>query len=235
VPLISPDHKKLVYFYHSQILPLHTYEVGVKLYDIDSQETSTIISCIEAENSDNLVIWTLPDMLGNATWVNGENFVFNSTKEGRYMPCMVDVTAKKMHHLQYNKVFATEATYFVKSIDENTWVLNLNGTGYASRLAVLENATTNIKKQWGHDSKTEDMTTLTLEDISKKTTAHADVCVTEDGFLEERYYIDGNYGHLYGYENFHDADGNMVPNNQRPVMVVLHGGPHWIGTGIFSH
>lgn len=230
--IVSLDGKQIAYFYNDELLNIHCYELGLRVYNVETSATETVISTKEKENIDELVIWNFPHQLNNATWIDDTNIVFNNSSDAVNSVCMVDTKEKKLYNLDYNKKFLAEQVTFLTQIREDEWLVDLNSIGYASRLGILKNAKEAIKTSYKRDVKKEDKFGLIKENIDEKRKSYPEIFLNADNCNNGEYYVDGIRGFLWGLKDTLLPEGMTA--DERPQAVYLHGGPNSITTGTFS-
>ena len=178
------------------MLNIHAYEFGLRVYDLTTNATSTIISTEKSELEE--YCWTFPHDLVSACWLDDNKIIFNNTKNAKIFPSVVDVSQKKMHNLKLNDIigYTASVVQFLGSLDtdKSLWFLNINNFGAPSRLAILKNGKDMVENQFEPNIVLENLDHLKIPEFT-------DVTINKENFMDQEIWHNGIQGFLWGYKS----------------------------------
>jgi len=239
-PILSPDFKRLTYF-ASPWKSTHTTGFGLKVIDIPqegfkSQEQYTpraVLDIVQEKNDHFASVMGYHDLLNKTSFVNGSRYLaFNSAIKHAVGLYIVDLETKELRRIDKPK-YQTEE-WRLSVVQPGLIFAKFSNVEGANNIAIFEGFNENA---------------TSLDEALKNTKWHTHEVKSQETFRNDKnpYKFLSNIGEIqeriieeHGIESFFfsikdwkDEQGNVVPNNKKPLMVILHGGPHGNITGTF--
>mgnify|MGYP001225760232 CR=1 FL=1 len=234
VPILSPDRKKVIYLYgdHQNI---HAFTLGLKKFTLElPQDNSAVLRPVAEFNENFNGITGHHELFRNIGWLSdSQHFVFNSYMRGDTGIYVVNTETNEMKRLD-QPAYASEDWYLLK-IDNDQIIASVSNLIGKPRLAIYSGF---------------DLTGKTIEEVVKGTWHYYDLAklspkplksentvkLEDRGkFNEEVLTANGIEAFFWSIKDFKDSKGNVIPDSEKPLVLLLHGGPHFAITGGYNH
>lgn len=207
LPKLSPDFKKVSYFYINECPGPALNSCGLKVMDRETGKIEVVVAEQEEDGIEFAGISGNHISLCKYDWLNKDVIVFNSCHHQTYHMYEVSLASKVVSRInKTHKHFKTEATFFLTKLDENI-LIGKRDCLYRNYLlfAMRRNPDGSYTELGGMEPEEDDKA---FE------------------YFEEEMELGGIEGTFYGMKT------DEAPMHERPLVLHIHGGPHSIWMNI---
>lgn len=203
-PIVHPSGNIILYFFTSKYKEHHKFALGLASYDVASKTTTVLRGC---EDGETKPLFVCSDMYSALHWIDQDHVSFRGYQCGTSVIHVMNIKTKVLKTLRLIKDFELD-NIKVLDISASLLVVGLVNFHTSGLVGVVKNWS-----QFNDGDKANiswEQFTPRLSKIEEIVLKHQDVVA-----------------HLWRLENFKLATGEAVRDDQRPLLLVLHGGPHW--------
>lgn len=201
LPRVSPDFLKVSYFFNQKCLLPALNNCGLRVIDL---KTRQVVTLIEEQEEDDPIFTGINGFhlsLNTYSWMTSTTLVFSSIHHQTAHLYEVDISLKKVARLnQSHRHLPSESTSFLAKLGEGIFLAKRDCLQRNGLLSVWRKNETGAYSEVGS------------EDIEAED--------KEFEYFDEHMDVGGIEGRLYG------RDGMLEPGTERPLVVLIHGGPH---------
>eukprot|EP00331_Platyophrya_macrostoma_P014555 CAMPEP_0176417028 /NCGR_PEP_ID=MMETSP0127-20121128/6662_1 /TAXON_ID=938130 /ORGANISM="Platyophrya macrostoma, Strain WH" /LENGTH=771 /DNA_ID=CAMNT_0017797145 /DNA_START=45 /DNA_END=2360 /DNA_ORIENTATION=- len=235
-PLLSPDGSKLAFFFHDKPQIMHNFNLGLKVIDFKSNGASEEVVPIVHDNDDKFTgIVGFHMDYKNVSWLkDSKHLAFGTDSRGGVRIFLVNTETKQLKQLDTPK-YQSEAWNLLK-VDGDKIIARVSHRISPDRLAIYSGLNLDEKEidKATEAGKWHYFDTLTDEPILSYKGKKENIA--ERGtFQEEIIQHKGIESLFWWIKDYKNDDGETVPEQSKPLVVILHGGPHGQNTGYYSN
>jgi len=201
-PIAHPSGDCVLYFFSRKYREHHKFTLGLAKHCLKSNKTEVLVDSEEADGK--LAYYVDVDLYAGLHWVSNTEVSFKADERGISIQTFIDIESKQRRSLKIFSDFELDFSS-VLAVNDKYLVISLNNLYYSGRLGLVVDWT----KQAKADSP---KATFVWE---------ADVPKCVDGEIEE---LPLTYQDVTGY--LWRLKKSEVELSKRPLLMVLHGGPH---------
>ena len=241
-PVLNQDLTKLVYVF-SPWTNTHTTGFGLKLIDLpidgfssegEKSKPKLVLDIVHERNPDFAGIMGYHEKLNTLSFLPNSKFiVFNSDIRSAVGLFILNIETKEVRRIDKPKFQSEE--WKLNQTQNELLFARISNIESQSRFAIYEGINTSadsideaIKNAKWHIFDTDPKQ-------SSQGAASPKAFLNNIGEIEEKIIEqNGIESVFFSLKEFKDSKGNLVPVGKRPLMVLLHGGPHGTTTGVFT-
>ena len=234
-PILSPDGNKLAYFFHDKPQIMHNFNLGIKVIDFKNPTVKEEVAPIVQENDGKFTgIAGFHSDYKNVSWLgDSKHIVFGTDSRSGTRIYVVNTETKQLKQLDTPK--SQSEVWALLKVDGDKIVARVSHRVSPDRLAIYSGfkfEEQDIEKaasgKWYFFN--------TLTDQPSPTYKGKKENLEERGTFQEEIIVHKGIEALFWWvKDYKNDEGDIVQEQNKPLVVLLHGGPHGQSTGFFSN
>ena len=232
----------VAYFYSSYFRESHMFATGLKVYDVESEKTYTVVEDKDQKNPESgeiegLPMFVIPDGINSSFWVDENTLVFASIERSNWILNKIDLADSgdfKRFRGTLKRDFDAESIAVLDYVAEvDGLLLARSNFANVSSLVYIRDVNEVFEASGDYEALYEKTDGFeTISEISEK--QNNAFLAKKDDIFEKFVGFDDISAFLWGKKSHKDANGDEIPLHKRPAVLVLHGGPHVIYYGYYK-
>lgn len=231
-PILSPDWSKITYL-HSPQRNTHGFTLGMKKFSLEKpEEKAEITEIVEKANDNFNGISGYHDTFRNMNWLSdSKHMIFVSQFRGGQSIYIVNTETKALRKL--NKPSHLSEDWNLLEVTDDRVIVSISSLSGKNKVAIYSGFNLQGRNldevvasgKWSYyDTFGSPLGSDNLINLEQR-----------GRFNEEVLSVDGVEAFFWSLDSFKDSQGNRIEDSQKPLALLLHGGPHGSISGSYGH